>query len=148
MKVIENKTYTNDKIEDWLKRLPTVYNRGFWSGYYLGHKLGEWTNSPGSISTEKKIYIGKGSKYYPKINAAEFIIEAGNVKPGDTLMVTGSHCGMAKTKMATLIVNGRENEKAVKGDKITFPFTEKITSQDKLYKIVEAVNGKNYSLSE
>lgn len=141
LQAIENNSYTNNKIEDWLKRLSTVYNRGFWSGYFLGHKMGEWTARPGSIATEKKIYIGKGSKYYPKINVAEFIIETGSIKPGDTLMVSGRHCGMAKTKMATLIVNGRENEEAIKGDKITFPFAEKITPQDKLYKIVETVNG-------
>ena len=137
---IENNSYTNDKIENWLKRLSTVYNRGFWEGYYLGHKLGEWTTNPGSAATEKKIYVGKGSKYYPKIKVGEFIIESGSIKPGDTLMITGPAIGMAKEKMETLTVNGIESDIAVKGDKITFVFGTKITSQDKLYKIVETVN--------
>ena len=140
LQAIENNSYTNDKIEEWLKRLSTVYNRGFWEGYYLGRKLGEWTPHPGSAATEKKIYIGKGSKYYPKINVAEFIIDSGTVKAGDTLMVTGPACGMVKEKTATLIVNGKENKEATKGDTITFPFATKITKQDKLYKIVGTVN--------
>jgi len=137
---IENNSYTNDKIENWLKRLSTVYNRGFWEGYYLGHKLGEWTTNPGSAATEKKIYVGKGSKYYPKIKVGEFIVESGSIKVGDTLMITGPAIGMAKEKMETLTVNGIESNIAVKGDKITFVFSTKITSQDKLYKIVETVN--------
>jgi putative protease len=141
LQAIETNSYTSDKIEDWLKRLSTVYNRGFWEGYYLGHKLGEWTTHPGSAATEKKIYVGKGSKYYPRINVAEFIIETGSIKPGDTLMITGMHCGMVKEKTTTLIVNGEESDEAIKGDKITFPFGTKVTPQDKLYKIVETIDG-------
>ena len=137
---IENNSYTKDKIENWLKRLTTVYNRGFWEGYYLGHKLGEWTTNPGSAATEKKIYVGKGSKYYPKIKVGEFVVESGSIKTGDTLMITGPVVGMAKEKVETLTVNGIEGDIAVKGDKITFVFGTKITSQDKLYKIVETVN--------
>lgn len=140
LQAIENNSYTYDKIKEWLKRLSTIYNRGFWEGYYMGHKLGEWTPHPGSAATEKKIYVGKGSKYYPNIKVGEFIIESGCIKTGDTLMVTGSICGIVKEKTATLIVNGKENKEAVKGDKITFPFYTKVTPQDKLYKIVEVVN--------
>ena len=65
LEAVETNTYTSEKIEGWIKRLSTVYNRGFWEGYYLGRKLGEWTLEPGSIATEKKIYVGKGTKYYP-----------------------------------------------------------------------------------
>ena len=137
---IDSHSYSPEKIEDWTKRLSAVYNRGFWAGYYLGHKPGEWTSQPGSAATEKKIYIGRGSNYYPKINIAEFTIETGFIKPGDTLMVTGPLCGMVKEKAATLVVNGAESPKAVKGDKITFPFTTKIGWKDKLYKIVSVEN--------
>ncbi len=138
LQAIEEGTYTADKIENWKKELATVYNRGFWEGYYLGHKLGEWTAHPGSAATEKKIYVGKGSKYYPKIKVAEFIIETGSIKAGDTLMVTGPVCGVVKEKAIAVIVNGKEGKEAVKGDKITFPFETKISPKDKLYKIVEA----------
>jgi putative protease len=132
--------YSLDKMEQWKKELATVYNRGFWEGYYLGRKLGEWTPHPGSAATEKKIYVGKGTKYYPKIKVGEFIIESGNVKAGDQLMITGPVIGMVKEKMDTLVVNGEKGNQAVKGDKITFPFGTKITAQDKLYKIVGTVN--------
>ena len=138
---IENNNYTSDKIIEWQKRLSTVYNRGFWEGYYLGRKMGEWTPQPGSVATERKIYVGKGTKYYPKIQVGEFIIEAGSIKAGDMLMISGPVIGMAKEKMETLIVNGLEAAVAKKGDKITFPFCIKISPQDKLYKIVATVNG-------
>lgn len=138
---IEDNSYTNEKIQDWMTRLTTVYNRGFWEGYYLGHKMGEWTTDPGSMATEKKIYVGKGSKYYPKIKIGEFIIESGSVKAGDTLLITGYAVGVAKEKVTILIVNGEKSDVAVKGDKITFPVTAKITTADKLYKIVDTLNG-------
>jgi len=141
LQAIEKGSYTTDKITEWQKKLSTVYNRGFWEGYYLGHKLGEWTTQPGSAATEKKIYIGKGTKYYPKIKVGEFIIESGSIKPGDTLMITGPAIGMEKGKMDTLTVNGEDGNIATKGDKITFPFSAKITTGDKLYKIIETANG-------
>jgi putative protease len=138
---VEENVYTQDKIDGWMTQLSAVYNRGFWEGYYLGRKIGEWTPNPGSAATEKKIYLGKGTKYYPKIKVGEFLVESGSVKVGDTLMITGPAVGMAKEKMEILTVNGANGEVALKGDKITFPFEMKITHQDKLYKIVDAVNG-------
>ncbi|HLF46014.1 MAG TPA: peptidase U32 family protein [Chitinophagaceae bacterium] len=140
IQAIENNQYTGEKTAEWMQCLSTVYNRGFWEGYYLGRKLGEWTPHPGSAATERNIYIGKGSKYYFKINIAEFLVETGNIKAGDTLMVSGPLCGMVKKIPERLIVNGCENKEAMKGDKITFPFTVKIGSKDKLYKIIKVVN--------
>ena len=133
-------SYSKEKIEAWKGELTKVYNRGFWEGYYLGRQLGEWTPQPGSAATEKKLYIGKGTKYYPKIGVGEFIIEAGMLKAGDTLMITGPKCGMVKEKMEVLTVNGEKAAEAVKGDKITFPFGTKVTPADKLYKIVEGAH--------
>ena len=141
LQAIEDNEYTAGKIDDWLERLSTVYNRGFWEGYYLGHQLGEWTSQPGSAATEKKIYVGRGSNFYPKIGVAEFTIETGSIKRGDTLMITGPLCGMVKEKAEQIVVNGLHGEAAFKGDKITFPFGVKVGSRDKLYKIVEAGNG-------
>jgi putative protease len=137
---IADGTYSKEKIEEWKGELTKVYNRGFWEGYYLGRQLGEWTPQPGSAATEKKLYIGKGSKYYPRIGVGEFIIEAGMLKAGDTLMITGPKCGMVKEKLGELTVNGEKAMEAVKGDKITFPFVTKVTPADKLYKIVEAAH--------
>lgn len=133
-------TYTAEKAAAWKKEMETVYNRGFWEGYYLGRKLGEWTPQPGSAATEKKIYIGKGSKYYPKISIGEFILESGSLRIGDTMMVTGPKCGMVKETISTLMVNGEPATEAVKGDKITLKFDTKVTPSNKLYKIVEAAH--------
>jgi len=135
---VNDGTYSRGKVVEWKREMEKVYNRGFWEGYYLGRKLGEWTPHPGSAATEKKIYIGKGTKYYPKILVGEFILESGSLKAGDTLMVIGPKCGMVKEIVTKLIINGISGKEAVKGDKITFPFATKITPADKLYKIVEA----------
>jgi putative protease len=137
---IANKTYTPEKIEAWQTQLDSVYNRGFWEGYYMGRKLGEWTNTPGSMATEKKVFLGKGTKYYPKIQVAEFIIETGSLAVGDTIMITGNDIGMHRETLAQLTVNGKVASEALKGQKITFPFDKKIGSNEKLYKVVENVN--------
>lgn len=137
---IADGTYSKEKVDGWMQQLGEVYNRGFWDGYYLGRKLGEWTKNPGSAATERKIYIGKGTKYYPKIGIGEFLIETGSLKIGDTLMVSGSRIGMMKETVERLVVNGVETDMAGKGDKITFPVSEKITHNDKLYKIVATTN--------
>ncbi|MFZ1529995.1 MAG: peptidase U32 family protein [Ferruginibacter sp.] len=129
-------TYNPQKILAWKAELEKVYNRGFWEGYYLGRKLGEWTPNPGSAATEKKIYIGKGSNYFPKIKVGEFLVESGSLKAGDTIMVTGPQCGMVKETREKLFVNGVQAAEAVRGDRITFPFETKVTTKDKLYKIL------------
>jgi len=137
---INDGTFSAAKVAAWKTEMEKVYNRGFWEGYYLGRKLGEWTAQPGSAATEKKIYIGKGTKYYPKINVGEFIIESGSLKVGDTLLVTGPSCGMVKETIETLWVNGTKDNEAIKGDKVTFPFATKVTAKDKLYKIAATGN--------
>jgi putative protease len=146
IQAVHEGNFSQEKVATWKTEMSKVYNRGFWEGYYLGRTLGEWTRLPGSAATEKKIYVGKGTKYYPKISVGEFIIEAGSLKTGDTLMITGPKCGMIKEKIETLVVNGVQNTEASKGDLITLPFASKITASDKLYKIVEASDAKNNSL--
>jgi putative protease len=133
-------SYTNEKINHWLQELDKVYNRGFWEGYFMGRKLGEWTKNPGSIATEKKIYLAKATKYYPNINVAEFLVETGTIRVGESLMVIGRNTGSDKIVLDELIVNGVKQTEANKGDKITFPFSKPLKSNDKLYKIV-AENG-------
>jgi U32 family peptidase len=133
-------SYTEEKINHWLLELDKVYNRGFWEGYFMGRKLGEWTKNPGSIATEKKIYLAKATKYYPNINVAEFLVESGTIRAGENLMVISRNTGSDKIIIDELIVNGVKQEEANKGDKITFPFPKALKSNDKLYKIV-AENG-------
>ncbi|WEK34739.1 MAG: U32 family peptidase [Candidatus Pseudobacter hemicellulosilyticus] len=137
---IEQGRFTPGLIADWMQRLSTVYNRGFWEGYYLGREIGQWTKTPGSIATEKKIYAGKGTKYYPKIQVGEFIIEKGSLQEGDVLLLTGNAFGMEKILFDQVLVNGEKQIKALKGDKITFPFAHKISATDKLYKLLPATD--------
>lgn len=138
LKAIEENNYTKEKIEQWKIALEKVYNRGFWEGYYLGRKLGEWTENPGSAATEKKVYVGKGKKYFSKAKIGEFVVETGTIKIGDSLMITSPDFGIHTKNIERLVVNGVDATVAVKGDSITIPIERKITSRDKLYKIVEA----------
>lgn len=135
---IEEGTYTAEKRAAWLKRLDAVYNRGFWEGYYVGHSIGEWTTTPGSVATEKKTYVAKGVKYYGKIGVGEFDIETGSLEQGDTIMLIGNAHGVLKMKLEPLMVNGQPAIKASKGDKITIPVATKVSPGDKLYKITVA----------
>lgn len=135
---IEEGAFTPTRIEAWLKRLDTVYNRGFWEGYYVGHSMGEWTTTPGSVAKEKKTYVAKGVKYYGKIGVGEFDIETGSLEQGDTIMLIGNAHGVLKMKLEPLMVNGQPASKASKGDKITIPVATKVSPGDKLYKITVA----------
>lgn len=134
---IEQETYTTDKIAVWKERLSSVYNRGFWEGYYLGRKLGEWAPHPGSAATEKKVYIGKCTKYYIGIQVAEFLLESGSIQKGDTILITGNRLGIHKKVLSDFRVNGDDEDIAMKGDKVTFPLALKPSLNDKLYKIVK-----------
>lgn len=137
---IKDKSYSSEKIDVWKKDLSKVYNRGFWEGYYLGRKLGEWTNQHGSSAVEKKVYVGRGNRYYPNLKIGEFILESGNIKTGDSLMVIGKKEGVHQLKLEELWVNGEVSTEANKGDHITFSCDYKIWRDDKLYKVVDAIH--------
>jgi len=131
-------TYTQEKIEAWNKRLATVFNRGFWDGYYLGQRLGEWSKVYGSSATEKKQYIGKGIKYFSRLGVGEFQIEAGDFKPGDKLLVTGPTTGAFYLTPTDIHGDNGAISEAQKGMRVSIPVPEKIRPSDKLYKIVKA----------
>ncbi|MFM9989367.1 peptidase U32 family protein [Flavobacterium sp.] len=130
-------TFTKEKISIWMEELATVYNRSFWSGYYLGQKLGEWSNTSGSNATQKKVYVGKGVHYFPKANIAEFKIEAYDIKKGDKILITGSSTGAQELIIEEMFVNDIDAEKATKGDSCTLRVPFRIRLSDKMYKIVE-----------
>ena len=134
---VANNTYDKKKVISWMKELETVYNRGFWSGYYLGQKLGEWSKGSGSHATQKKVYIGKGMHFYPKVNVGEFKIEAYDLTLGDTILITGPTTGAKELQVDEMLVNDLKQEKAIKGDSVTIPLEFRIRPSDKLYKIVE-----------
>lgn len=132
-------TFTQEKVEDWMKRLETVYNRGFWSGYYLGQELGEWSSNSGSSATQKKVYVGKGRHFYPKSSIAEFLIEAYDVNVGDTVLIQGPTTGSQEMVLEAMQVDARpEADKATKSDIITFKTDFRVRPSDKLYKIVQS----------
>jgi putative protease len=134
---IADETYDKDKVIFWMQELEKVYNRGFWNGYYLGQKLGEWSNGSGSHASQKKVYIGKGMHFYPKVNIGEFKIEAYNIALGDTILVTGPTTGAQEMEVKEMMVNDERLEKGTKGDSVTIPLEFRIRPSDKLYKIVE-----------
>lgn len=135
---IASGTYSKDKVIDWMKELGKVYNRGFWSGYYLGQKLGEWSMGSGSHATQKKIYLAKGVHYYPKTKIAEFKMESFTLTAGDQILITGPTTGSKEMKLTDIFVNGAKSENAKKGDSVTFPLDFRVRPSDKLYKIVAA----------
>ena len=130
-------TYSEEKVADWMKQLETVYNRGFWGGYYLGQELGEWSADNGSAATQKKVYIGKGRHFYPKSNIAEFLIEAYDLTVGDKVLIQGPTTGSQEIVLEAMRVDQKPDaEKATKSDVVTFKTDFKVRPSDKLYKIV------------
>ena len=134
---VEEGTFTPEKVEEWNKRLATVFNRGFWDGYYLGQKMGEWSEVYGSSATEKKQYVGKGMKYFAKLGVGEFYIEAGEFAPGDKLLITGPTTGALYVEATDIHGDNGPVDKAMKGMRVSIPVPEKVRPSDRLYKIVK-----------
>jgi putative protease len=129
-------SFDSEKIANWDKRLSTVFNRGFWDGYYLGQRLGEWTHQYGSSATKRKILIGKGIKYYSKLAVGEFQLESNVLEVGDSILITGPTTGALETIVEEIRVDNESVQKAVKGQRLSIPLNEKIRPSDKLYKVV------------
>ena len=132
--------YTRDKIDQWMENLATVFNRGFWDGYYLGQKIGEWSEEYGNRATKRKMLIGKGTNYFAKIKVAEFLLESQELKVGDQILITGPTTGVIETTVKEIRVDLKSVEKAVKGDSFSISMDTMIRRSDKLYKIVEVTN--------
>lgn len=131
-------TYSSEKIQNWQSKLETVFNRGFWDGYYLGRKMGEWSREYGSSATTKKIYLGKGRKYFKKIRVGEFEIESHTLKVGDQFLITGPTSGIIEGSVTELRVDDQAVEEVTRGQVFSFALDEVIRPSDKLYKIVDA----------
>lgn len=131
-------TYSEEKIADWDERLATVFNRGFWGGYYLGQRLGEWTHRYGSGATKRKVYVGKAIKHFGNIGVTEFLVETQSVKPGDELLITGPTTGAVFVTADDIRVDRDTVSEAVKGDYFSIRTAEKIRPNDQLYKMVAA----------
>ena len=133
-----NNEFTDEKIAGWNERLSTVFNRGFWNGYYLGQRLGEWTHNYGSAATRRKVYSGKGVKYFSNLGVAEFLLESGSLSVGDEVLITGPTTGALFRKVEEIRVDLKPVETAVKGDRFSMRVDEKIRPSDKLFKWVDS----------
>ena len=117
------------------ERLRSVFNRGFWDGYYLGQRLGEWSSKYGSGATKKKVYVAKGIKYFDKIGVAEFEMESGSLKVGDEILITGPTTGAVMQTIEEIRVDLKPVDETVKGERFSFKVNEKIRPSDRLYKM-------------
>jgi len=131
-------TYTADKVAEWKERLATVYNRGFWDGYYLGRKMGEWSDEYGSKATKKKLFLGKNTNYFDKVGVGEFQCESHSLAIGDEVIITGPTTGYLQIQVQELRVDNIPTDKVSKGDIFSFAVPERVRPSDKLYKLVPA----------
>jgi len=132
-----NDRFDQTKIDEWNEKLSSVFNRGFWNGYYLGQRLGEWTNRYGSGATKRKVYIGKAIKHFGNLGVTEFLIEAQSVKSGDELVITGPTTGAVFVTADDIRVDLNTVDEAKKGDRFSIKTSEKIRPNDQLYKMVK-----------
>ncbi len=129
-------SFTAERIREWDARLSTVFNRGFWDGYYLGQRLGEWTHTYGSEATFRKEYVGRGTNYFDHIRVAEVAIETGKLEVGDRILITGPTTGVIETTVKEIRVGDSEAARAVKGDRCSFPVDQVVRRSDKVYRLV------------
>ena len=128
-------SFTEEKIAAWDERLRTVFNRGFWDGYYLGQRLGEWSSKYGSGATRKKVYLAKGIKYFSGLGVAEFEMECGSLRVGDEILITGPTTGAVMQTVEEIRVALKPVEETQKGQRFSLKVAEKIRPSDRLYKM-------------
>lgn len=136
-------TYTREKSEVWRTRLATVFNRGFWDGYYLGQKMGEWNSNYGSSATKRKLYLGKINNYFSKINVAEIKLENGDLNKGERILITGPTTGVIEYEIDEIRVDLKDTDSAHKGELCSIKAPDFLRRSDKVYKWVDAKDLKN-----
>ena len=130
-------TYTEEKKDKWDERLSTVFNRGFWDGYYQGQRLGEWTKNYGNKATEKKVLVGKVMKYFSKLGVAEIAVEASEIEKEQKILITGPTTGILKFDASEIRYDLKPVEKAEKGWRVSVPVPDKVRPNDKVYKLIK-----------
>ena len=138
IQAVQDGSFTEERKDEWDRRLARVFNRGFWDGYYLGQTMGEWSEVHGSMATERKVYVGRGVKYYNRLSVAEFKIEASPLSVGDRILVTGPTTGALESTVEEIRFDLRPVQTAVQGQHISIPLPKKIRPSDKLFKLVKA----------
>ena len=133
-----NGTFSCELVAGWKEKLASVYNRGFWDGYYLGRKMGEWTDEYGSKATKKKVYVGKGLRYFNKAGVGEFLMEAQSLSAGSEVLITGPVTGVVQALVKEIRVNDLVQDTVKKGEVFSILLNQKINPSDRLYKLVDA----------
>ena len=131
-------SFTEEKIGIWEQKLAAVFNRGFWDGYYLGQRLGEWSSNYGSLATKRKIYTGKVTNYFSELGVAEIKLETGGLKVGDEIIVSGPSTGLLQSKIEEVRVGLEPVQEAKKGEFCSIKLAAKVRRSDKLYKLVDS----------
>jgi putative protease len=130
-------SFTEEKKDDWDRRLATVFNRGFWDGYYQGQLMGEWNKNYGSNATERKVYIGKGVKYFSRLGVAEFTVEANTFSIGDKMLITGPTTGVVYVTANEIHGDHGPVDIAQQGTRVSIAVPAKVRPSDKLFKLVK-----------
>ncbi len=133
-------TFTEEKKAEWDERLATVFNRGFWDGYYQGQAMGEWNKGYGSMATERKVLVGKVTKYFGNIGVAEIAVEATDFKLGDKLLITGNTTGVMYLDATEIRYDLKAVDHAEQGWRVSIPVTGKVRPNDKFFKLVPEQN--------
>ncbi len=137
VRAIENGTYNREKIDGWMDKLRSVFNRGFWDGYYLGQKMGEWSHIYGSQATKRKMLVGKTTNYFSNIGVAEFKLEANDLAVGDKILIIGPTTGTIEMIVPEIRLDRKPVQKAPQGTFISFAVPEIVRRNDRLYKVVK-----------
>ena len=129
-------TYTRELADRLTGRLKSVYNRGFWDGYYLGRKIGEWAEQGGSVATQSKEYVGKITNYFTRLKVAEIKMESGTLQPGDRIYIQGPTTGSVEVTVPEIRVDLKPVAQTTKGDHCSFNVDTFLRRADKIYKII------------
>jgi putative protease len=140
VEAIAEGTFSREKTDEWRTRLATVFNRGFWDGYYLGQTMGEWNTNYGSSATKRKIYIGKITNYFTKLGVAEIKLENGDLAIGDNIIITGPTTGVVEYEVGEIRVDLKVSENALKGELCSIVAPDYLRRSDKVYKMVDAAS--------
>ncbi|TPE15036.1 U32 family peptidase [Tannerella forsythia] len=135
-------SFTDEKIAAWDERLKSVFNRGFWDGYYLGQRLGEWSSHYGSSATKRKEYVARGIKYFTGLGVAEFEMESGELRVGDEVLITGPTTGALFQTVEEIRVDLKPVPSTGKGERFSIKTAERIRASDRMYKMVQAERKK------
>jgi putative protease len=142
VKAVADGSYCDEKITRWRERLSSVFNRGFWDGYYLGQRLGEWNARYGSAASKRKVYLGKITNYFKKLNVAEIKLENGDLEKGEVILITGPSTGVIEYTADEIRVDLKETAKALKGEFCSIKIPEFLRRSDKVYKWVDSADPK------